>query len=175
MTYGVIYYIIYCTYTIIYLISYLILYSPFLSQYSFYTCRCLLLDTYISSMFISCSSFLSSLLLFSSIIPFLPYSSIPSFTILFISIFLSFPSSYSSHLPFLLSFPVYLSSVLLIPILLNLSSVPLPFSSSIFPIFHQPHSKYTCRYLHILIYIPDSSPKLTPHVLSEWMVEVCRF
>ena len=55
----------------------------------------------------------------------------------------------------------------------DLSSIP-------FPIIHVPlqssHSKYTCRHLDILIYIPDSSPKyLTPHVLSEWMVEVCEF
>ena len=36
-------------------------------------------------------------------------------------------------------------------------------------------SFYTCRYLHILIYIHllfRISPYLTPHVLSEWMVEV---
>ena len=39
------------------------------------------------------------------------------------------------------------------------------------------YSFYTCRYLHILTYtLPDSSKNnLTPHVLSEWMVEVCRF
>ena len=38
------------------------------------------------------------------------------------------------------------------------------------------HSKYTCRYLDPLIYILFL-PRiiLTPHVLSEWMVEVCRF
>ena len=34
------------------------------------------------------------------------------------------------------------------------------------------HSFYTCRELHILIYIPSVSNNLTPHVLSEWMVEV---
>ena len=40
---------------------------------------------------------------------------------------------------------------------------------------HLSHSKYTCRYFDILIYIIISSTILTPHVLSEWMVEVCRF
>ena len=51
---------------------------------------------------------------------------------------------------------------------------PLP-SSHLF-LLQSSHSFYTCRYLHILIYIPDSSKNnLTPHVLSEWMVEVCRF
>ena len=43
-------------------------------------------------------------------------------------------------------------------------------------IFH-PHSFYTCRSLVLLTYISSRfsccSPKLTPHVLSEWMVEVC--
>ena len=49
----------------------------------------------------------------------------------------------------------------------------LVFSS--FPIylsFPSSHSFYTCQYLDPLTYIPDN---LTPHVLSEWMVEVCRF
>ena len=51
----------------------------------------------------------------------------------------------------------------------------LSFSPILF-LFQSSHSFYTCRYLHILIYIPDSSKNnLTPHVLSEWMVEVCRF
>jgi hypothetical protein len=87
------------------------------------------------------------------------------------------------------------------PILPLLSSFSLP----IFPLLPHllfPHSFYTCRYLHILIYIlrslpflsnplPNTHPRntcrylhiliyilsifknnLTPHVLSEWMVEV---
>ena len=40
------------------------------------------------------------------------------------------------------------------------------------------HSINTCRWLVILIYIilwDSLDDKLTPHVLSEWMVEVCRF
>ena len=59
------------------------------------------------------------------------------------------------------------SSVLLFSSLLSLF---FPFFLS-FP----PHSKYTCRYLDNLIYVPSQSDVLTPHVLSEWMVEVCRF
>ena len=58
-----------------------------------------------------------------------------------------------------------------------LLSLPnLSFSSPL-PIPSHSHSKYTCRYLHILIYIHHIFPIiiLTPHVLSEWMVEVCRF
>ena len=35
------------------------------------------------------------------------------------------------------------------------------------------HSFYTCRWLVILIYIPDSSNNLTPHVLSDGNVEWC--
>jgi hypothetical protein len=35
-----------------------------------------------------------------------------------------------------------------------------------------PYSFYTCRYLHILIYILPSPKYLTPHVLSEWMSRV---
>jgi hypothetical protein len=58
------------------------------------------------------------------------------------------------------------------------SSLPTLILSPVPPL---PHSFYTCRYLHILIYIILWSslpilllPKyLTPHVLSEWMVEVC--
>jgi hypothetical protein len=50
-----------------------------------------------------------------------------------------------------------------------------PFRScSSSPLFSQ-YSFYTCRYLHILIYILSLKNNLTPHVLSEWMVEVCRF
>jgi hypothetical protein len=58
--------------------------------------------------------------------------------------------------------------------------LPLPIQSSPHPILPNlsQYSFYTCRYLHILIYIPlfPQYPKyLTPHKLSEWMVEVCRF
>jgi hypothetical protein len=54
----------------------------------------------------------------------------------------------------------------------HLSSIPLSHLSH-----SSSHSFYTCRYLHILIYILStsipSSNNSTPHVLSEWMVEVC--
>ena len=71
------------------------------------------------------------------------------------------------------------SSFLFSPSLI--SSLPLSFYLLFpFPIFFSQsqsssHSKYTCRHLDILIYIPSVSDNLTPHVLSEWMVEVCRF
>ena len=56
----------------------------------------------------------------------------------------------------------------------SLFSFPLPSTSLL---LHLPfsHSKYTCRVLPNLIYILSLSKYLTPHVLSEWMVEVCRF
>ena len=91
------------------------------------------------------------------------------YTILFSSFFLSFPPP--SSIPFFSPSSSYSLSFL---------SLSQPF--------------YTCRYLHILIYtpsislqysssfpillfsssIPNPHLKLTPHVLSEWMVEVCR-
>ena len=84
------------------------------------------------------------------------------YTLSYTILFFCPSSSHSSDLPSVLSSSSLLSSP---PILLP-SSLLLIYSS---------HSFYTCRYLHILIYIPDSSTILTPHVLSEWMVEVCRF
>ena len=98
----------------------------------------------------------------------------------------------SSSLPF----PIYLLYLLPSPIHL-FPSLTILFCSLLFSSFpynpllilsphiplHSQYSFYTCRYLHILIYILQiySSfpifqyrfPKyLTPHVLSEWMVEV---
>ena len=82
----------------------------------------------------------------------------------------------------------HLSSILFLFFFLPILFFPLPFSSSLLffslqSFYSHPYpnissipsqySFYTCRYLHILIYIPDSSSNLTPHVLSEWMVEVC--
>ena len=66
----------------------------------------------------------------------------------------------------------------------SLSSIPIFCSPlSFFPLSpqsflsHQPHSFYTCRYLHNLIYILSFryliQEYLTPHKLTEWMVEVC--
>ena len=60
----------------------------------------------------------------------------------------------------------------------NLASVLLPFLLS-FPLFFLLISFYTCRCLVLNTYISSSqssqsiSNNLTPHVLSEWMVEVC--
>jgi hypothetical protein len=72
-----------------------------------------------------------------------------------------------------------LYSSLLFPFLLSLSFIPpLPIYHPSFP--HSPphlssdprYSFYTCRYLHILIYIPDSSSNnSTPHKLSEGCLE----
>ena len=69
-----------------------------------------------------------------------------------------------SHLPS--SFPNILISYS--PPQSFLSSILLPTPLSL------PNSFYTCRHLDILIYVPIiwSPPNLTPHVLSEWMVEV---
>ena len=101
-----------------------------------------------------------------------------SYTILFLP--------FHSPLIYLLSLPplpplLLFSSPLSLPII-PLPPIPSPFlSQSSFPIpIFQPahsqasHSKYTCRHLDILIYIIIQE-YLTPHVLSEWMVEVCRF
>ena len=64
------------------------------------------------------------------------------------------------YLPFFLSFPI--SSSLLFPSsLFILLQYSLPF-----------HSRNTCRHLDPLIYILSVFNNLTPHVLSEWMVEV---
>jgi hypothetical protein len=77
---------------------------------------------------------------------------------------------YSSLLLFYL--PSLLIPLLFFPTIL-LPSLP-QYSSPIFPTLpaSTPHSFYTCRYLHILIYIISLKNILTPHVLSEWMVEV---
>ena len=91
--------------------------------------------------------------------------------------------SSSSDLSSLLPFHLSSSSLLLIYILFLFPPLPLSFlSQSISSLLSlsspssNPHSKYTCRELVILIYIPDSSPNnLTPHKLSEVNVEWCSF
>ena len=147
-------------------------------QYSFYTCRCLLLDTYtyISSMFISCSSFLfsSPLIYFLSqssyphLLLFLSSSDLSSFTILSSSHLFSFPihSSFPPpnlsllSLPFLplIPFPVLIPSSHILSSSLPLIFSPptllsLPISNPPLPSPSQPSSFYTCRELVILIYI----------------------
>jgi hypothetical protein len=68
--------------------------------------------------------------------------------------------------------PSYPTILFLSPLILShlplLLLILLPPSSSLLS-----HPFYTCRYLHILIYILLLLPKYsTPHKLSEWMVEV---
>ena len=104
----------------------------------------------------------------SILLPFL--SSSP---LLFCSSLLFFSSS-SPHSFYTCRHLHILIYIILLSPIPNLASVPLPFL--IIPILILIlHSQNTCRHLHILIYIPPQSDNLTPHVLSEWMVEVCRF
>ena len=76
------------------------------------------------------------------------------------------------HLPFL-----SLSS--LTPLLSSDLLIYLPYSHSSFPLF--PYSSTIILYVSVLRYPylcsvgREGDDILTPHVLSEWMVEVCRF
>ena len=87
--------------------------------------------------------------------------------ILYIIIYYTLPSS---ALPFL-SYSSYSSILLFLSHLSSFlfQSIPSPLPSSSLLI---QYSFYTCRYFDNLIYIPSVSDNLTPHVLSEWMVEV---
>ena len=103
-----------------------------------------------------------------------------------ISIHLLIFSSPSPSPPLLLSFKVYVSGLpytYLYSIFFSSSFPSSPphsfYTCRVFHLLiyihlssHLSHSFYTCRVLHTVIYILDNS---TPHVLSEWMVEVCRF
>ena len=113
-----------------------ILYYTIILSYSYY-CYILYIISYLILY--------SSLLLLFSFPIYLSLSSSSIFPTIFSSflLFLSSPS-----IPIILLFPSY-SSNHSPPILL-------------FLIFHQPHSKYTCRHLDILIYIPDSSRQFDP-------------
>jgi hypothetical protein len=75
-----------------------------------------------------------------------------------IIIYYTLPSSHSLFLPIFLFLPI-LSSF---PLYSNIPSPPLQSSSSILP-FPQ-YSFYTCRYLHILIYIPSFPNKLSINI-----------
>ena len=82
---------------------------------------------------------------------------------------------------------IYYITIILYLILYSSLSPLLPFSSSSSNLLSRspPNIPFSpnpllpnipsssCRYLLTLIYIPDSSNNSTPHVLSEWMVEVC--
>ena len=124
-------------------------------------------------------------------------------TILFLLIYSSSSSQYSPLpiLPLLiytllfLPFPIFPSfpSLSNIPLFSSFTILPFPSSSlpSLFlsspppsnlpfpPVLFHSHSKYTCRHFHFSILSLHSRTilqnNLTPHVLSEWMVEVCRF
>ena len=100
--------------------------------------------------------------------------------LLFCSIFL--PSNHSFQIYPPLLFPISSSSSIFL-LFLSLLPHPNPSShpfllSSLFlsPLIVPSHSFYTCRYLLTVIYIhlmfSSDSKYLTPHVLSEWMVEV---
>jgi hypothetical protein len=89
-------------------------------------------------------------------------SSLPLFIL-----FSSYSSS-SSSLPSLLSSS---SSILYLLFCLYSSLLILPSSS----LPNHTHSFYTCRYLHILIYILSLKNNLTPHKLSEGCLEWCSF
>ena len=62
---------------------------------------------------------------------------------------------FSSSLPlFPLPFPSL--PIFISPYLFSSSNIPLPNLSSVLllnPLIHQPHSKYTCRVFHLLIYV----------------------
>ena len=159
LSYSYYYYILYIIHILLYIIiSYTILF---------------LLP--IPSIFLSIPSLFSSLLLFSS-------SLLPSFFPSPIPILSSLLSSLPSQSISSSSLPSQSSSIYLLLFFSPLPSFPFrsftsPSSSIPIPSSHSSshHSKYTCRHLHTLIYIQSSSTILTPHVLSEWMVEVCRF
>ena len=87
-----------------------------------------------------------------------------------ILIYLPSPLIFSSLLsslpnPLLLTFLLFRS-----PFLPDLFSSSQSFLPSSVP---HPISFYTCRYFDTLIYIQSISNILTPHKLTEWMVEVC--
>ena len=173
--------ILYYTYSILYIITlllyivyytiYYILYYTILFSSSVYTplflffCSLLLFCLYIILYLIFCLYSSLLILLFSSPLLFIlldhphPNLSSSSSSVLFLSNHL--PSPISSHLPSL--FPNLFSSFLLL----------IPTSSSI----HQnPTIPIFILYLSVLgygyLYSPIFPDNLTPHVLSEWMVEV---
>ena len=116
------------------------------------------------------------------------YTIIILYYILYYILYIYYILSYtilSFSFPPLPSLPLYSpflsSSIFFLSNLLPICSSP---SSSLFfpslpyliynPLFSPSHSFYTCRCLLLDTYISSSSnhPKLTPHKLTEWMVEV---
>ena len=160
---------------ILYIIYYILLYI----YYTYYYILYLLIHSHPSS-----DLFFPSSLLFFSSHPLIYLPSSPSFTILSSSILL-FPSSslilfrsISSHLP-RQSFPILISSVLsfssvlffLSPLLFFLFCSIFSYSLPHHLIFSFIQSIRVGIWIHLLIFHKN----LTPHKLSEWMVEVCRF
>ena len=160
-------YIVYYYYYII--ILYIIYYILYIYIYYYYILYYTLLYYTIISYTILSSLLPHLLFLFHSILIFLPFplsSPILSLPILF-------SSQYSFYTCRYLHILIYIQSFQSSHLIHN-PFFPLPLqSSSDLSSSQSSHSKYTCRDLLTVIYIPDSSKNnLTPHVLSEWMVEV---
>ena len=161
-----------------YILYYILLYYTIIHYYYYILYYTIL---YSSSLLFFC--LYSSLLFFSSLPNTLPlfFSSLIYLLFLFLlsSSVLSSSSVYiiRSLSSLLSSFDLSPLPLPLLPSFIILYSSSSSFPSSILPSFSSsPHSSHpinTCRYLDTLIYIPDSyKNNLTPHVLSEWMVEV---
>ena len=167
----ILYYILY----VYYYISYILYYYTIIYYILYYILYYTLLSPIIPSS--SHLLFPSSILLPSSSPPLLSPSQYPSPPISSSTSSLSFYTcrvlhiliyiiQFYSPLPKLLLF----SSLLLFP-----SSFLILFSSLFFLLLYllsSQYSFYTCRYLHMVIYVLSVSNNSTPHVLSEWMVEV---
>ena len=148
--YYIIYYtyyiiIIIISYTIIHIISYTILF--FCSSHSF------------SPLFLSSSPLHPPSLLFHLLF----CSSFHSILVgTYIRLFILFSSSFPSHPNILFSSSLLFSSTS------PFSSQPFPLSSS----HPNIHSILVGTSIYLFIFLPSSTDNLTPHVLSEWMVEV---
>jgi hypothetical protein len=82
------------------------------------------------------------------------YITILLYTIIIYTIIIYYTLPFFLYSPSQPSIPY--SSLLYLPIIL----LPLQYSSIYLPFPPPQYSFYTCRYLHILIYIPDSSPTI---------------
>ena len=119
--------------------------------------RCLLYYTYTHT-------YTYTYIIYYYIIYYILYFSIFCFSYSLSSSFLLFPPSFQDNHTLLIYLCSSSSS--------HLSSVP-PFLFYSVRFHSLPDSFYTCRCLLFDTYIPNSSHQLlTPHVLSEWMVEV---
>ena len=180
----IIYYILYYTLYIIYYITIIISYTYTILYYTILFYSHLPLSSLLLLLLSSQSSSTFPIPYNTHLLSSLPLFPFSSFTIL-PSDLSSFP--YQLIHSILVGTYIYLfifkQDIISIPLLLP-NILPLQSSTDLISFifcsqfcsyspFHQ-YSFYTCRYLHILIYIlllfiPNH---LTPHVLSEWMVEV---